>query len=434
MSMKAEGILLSIPLLFSISTQAAENPGPPVEKPNILLILADDLGYEKLGCYGGLGTSTPNLDKMAEKGALFTRTYTSPVCTPSRMSLYTGSYTPRHQYTKVLPIHLGSKEVVDFENRFPTYAQSLKEAGYQTSVTGKWQLGALEFYPDHCKSAGFDSWCVWQIWKDNRKTVRYWEPTINRDGQIMRTTEKDFGPDMLTNYVIDRMKAAKEAGEPFLIHHNMLLPHDPIIETPDDVKAGRGASLDHMISYLDKQVGILLNALNELHLTDQTIVFFMGDNGTFAQSPRMTTQGEVAGGKYDLNDGGSHVPFIAYAPGRVPANSKVNDLIDFADFFPTICELAGANIPRHANPDGISFVKPLTGKGAGERQWVTSGIDDDFFIFDGEWRLHAKDSKLFDCRQLPNEAAADETSAEAKKAREKLAPVVERLKQIAVNN
>ncbi len=432
MGPKAESILLSIPLAFAITAQGAEKAEQPVEKPNILLILADDLGYEKLGCYGGLGTSTPNLDKMAEKGTLFTRTYTSPVCTPSRMSLYTGNYTPRHQYTKVLPIHLGSKEVVDFENRFPTYAQSLREAGYQTSVTGKWQLGALEFYPVHCKSAGFDSWCVWQIWKDNHKTVRYWGPTLNRDGQIMAATEKDFGPDMLTDYVIDRMKAAKKAGKPFLIHHNMMLPHDPIIKTPDDVKTGQDASLDHMISYLDKQVGILLRTLDELELADQTIVFFMGDNGTFAEQPRKTVRGEVTGGKFHLNDGGSHVPFIAYAPGRVPANSKVDDLIDFADFFPTICELAGASIPAHANPDGISFVKPLTGKGAGERQWVTSGINNDFFIFDGEWRLHAVDNRLVDCRQLPKEKTEVPDSEEAEKARKKLAPIVERLKQLSV--
>jgi arylsulfatase A len=213
----------------------------------------------------------------------------------------------------------------------------------------------------------------------------------------------------------------------------MMLPHDPIIETPDDVKTGQDASLDHMITYLDKQVGILLNALDELNLADHTIVFFMGDNGTFAKSPRMTTKGEVTGGKFDLNDGGSHVPFIAYAPGRIPANRKADDLIDFTDFFPTICELAGATIPEHANPDGISFVKPLTGKGTGERQWVTSGINDDFFIFDGQWRLHAADNRLVDCRQLPKEKPEVSGSAEAEKARKKLAPIVESLKQLSVN-
>lgn len=136
------------------------------QRPNILLIVADDLGYEMLGCYGSLETDTPNLDKMAKDGVMFTRAYTSPVCTPSRMSLYTGTYMPRHQFSSVLPIHVGSDIAVDMQE-WPTYAQTLRAAGYATSVTGKWQLAGLEFHPDHCLQAGFDSWCVWQIWKED---------------------------------------------------------------------------------------------------------------------------------------------------------------------------------------------------------------------------------------------------------------------------
>lgn len=421
----------SLAVLAGYTPLQAENTD--TEKPNILFILADDIGYEKLGCYGGVNTFTPNLDEMATKGVIFTKTYGSPVCTPSRMSIYTGCYTPRHKHTTVLPVHLGTKEYVDFNNQFTTYAQLLRDSGYQTSVTGKWQLATLEYHPEHCKSAGFDSWCVWQIWKDGEKTKRYWAPTLNRDGQIINATESDFGPNLLTQYVIDRMKAAKIANQPFLIHHNIMLPHVPIVKTPNEIESGEEASLDHMIAYMDKQVGILLDAINEMGLSSNTYVFFVGDNGTDVITPRMTRNGQVTGGKRTLNDGGTHLPFIALAPGRIPANNKINDLIDFADFFPTLCELASVPIPTNVAPDGISFVNLLTGKGPGQRQWVTSGIYDDFFVFDGEWRLHAKGNALYDCRNLPKEEIVTEESAESQKARKKLDPVIETLKAIAAN-
>ncbi len=412
-------------IIFSCSTETSLN-----QRPNILFIVADDLGYEKLSCYGGLNTSTPNLDKMASEGVMFTRTYGSPVCTPSRMSLYTGSYVPRHKYIAVLPIHTGTKKAVDFTDRFVTYAQLLRNAGYLTSVTGKWQLAALEYHPDHCRSAGFDSWFVWQIWHNNQKTLRHWNPTLNRDGKIIKATEKDFGPDMLTEYVIEQMRTAKEAKKPFLIHHNMMLPHWPIIKTPADIEMGRPASLDNMINYMDMQVGKLMDALSDLDLSENTIVLFVGDNGTDVDTPRMTNKGQITGGKSDLNHGGTHVPLIAYAPGRIPYNKEIADLVEFADFFPTICELANVEIPKGANPDGISFVDPLTGKGAGQRKWVTAGFKNDYFVFDGKWRLHHLNDSLVDCRELPLEKAADLNSNNAKEAKARLMPILNELRKL----
>ena len=410
--------------------QIAGTTATAAERPNILLIVADDLGYEKLGCYGGLNTSMPNLDTMASRGTRFTRAYTSPVCTPSRMSLYTGMYTPRHKFVRVLPVHNGTKKAVDFDKRFVCYAQLLRDAGYQTSVTGKWQLAALEFHPEHCRSAGFDSWCVWQIWHDNQKTKRYWQPTLNRDGKILDGIQERFGPDVLTEYVIERMRAAKDSGKPFCIHHNMMLPHVPIVRTPDDVQKNRAADLDRMIGYLDAQVGKLLAALAELDLVDNTIVFFVGDNGTDVVSARRTTAGQVIGGKHYLNDGGAHVPLIAYSPSRIPAGKKVDALVDMADFFPTLCELAGVECPHDAAPDGVSFVGLLTGQGAGKRSWVTAGIGADFFVFDGHWRLHHKNGKLIDCRKLPKETEADMTTDEAKAAKARLLPALKDLRRL----
>jgi arylsulfatase A-like enzyme len=134
------------------------------DKPNLLFIFADDIGYECLGSYGGLDFKAPHLDRMAREGIRFTRAHTSQVCTPSRVSLHTGMYVPRHDHVGVLPVHLGTKKKVDFES-MRTFAQQLRKNGYATNVIGKWQLATLEAWPNHIKQAGFDSWCVWQIWR-----------------------------------------------------------------------------------------------------------------------------------------------------------------------------------------------------------------------------------------------------------------------------
>jgi arylsulfatase A len=429
--MRTKIILSGLTILFSVLQFSCSKQNKQIpQKPNILILFADDLGYEKVSCYGGLDVQTPNIDKLAAGGMLFENTFTSPVCTPSRMSFYMGEYTPRHKYTRVLPVHLGTEEKVDFNDRFTCYAKLLRDAGYQTSVTGKWQLATLEYHPNHIKSAGFNSWCVWQIWKDGVKTTRYWNPTFNRDGKILEVEENKFGSDVLTDYVVEKMESAKNDGQPFLIHHNIMLPHYPIIQTPDDKSQNREASLDNLIRYLDKQIGILTKALDDLELNENTYVFFLGDNGTESDVPRKTIQGEVTGGKHQLNHGGMHVPFIAYAPGKISAGTRVHDLIDFVDFFPTICELAGVQIPENANPDGIAFTSILNGTANGKRAFVTGGIRDDFCVFDGNWRLHHQNDVLVDCRELPMEKPANLNSAEARKAKEKLLPYLNELRKI----
>lgn len=209
------------------------------ERPNILFLVADDLGYEMVGCYGSLEAGTPRIDQLASEGMRFARAYGSPVCTPTRMSLDTGEYPTRHGSTRVLPVHEGTREAVDFRKRFASYAQSLRRAGYATSVTGKWQLATLEFHPEHMRDAGFDSWCVWQIWRDGAKTTRYWDPCLNHDGAISDDVANRFGPDVLADYVIAQMKRAVDEGRPFCIQHNVMLPHLPIVATPAEKDQAR---------------------------------------------------------------------------------------------------------------------------------------------------------------------------------------------------
>jgi arylsulfatase A len=373
-----------------------------IDHPNILLIVADDLGCEALGCYGGLDFSTPHLDRLASEGMRFSLAYTSPVCTPSRMTFYTGTYVTRHKYYDVLPVHLGTKKAVDFRNRWTTFAQLLREAGYATSVTGKWQLAALEFHPEHCRDAGFDSWCVWQIWRNGAKTTRYWNPTFNHDGRVRDDIADRFGPDVLADCVIDQMNSAVAANRPFYIHHNMLLPHEPIIETPADRASGKPASLAGMIHYMDGLCGRIISAVDELGIADNTYIIFIGDNGTDSNQPRRTTAGTVRGGKRDLNDAGTHVPLIVRCPSKVEPGAVADDLVDLADLFPTTCDLADVDIPARFPIDGVSFAGRLLRGEPSKRAYVTGGIHGAASVFDGQWRLNSK-GRVIDCRELPKE-------------------------------
>ena len=162
-------------------------------------------------------------------------------------------------------------EAVDFKS-MPTFAQLLQARGYQTSTTGKWQLATLHNHPKHIAEAGFDSWCVWQIWDGTAKTERYWNPYFNRDGTVLKNISKRYGPDVLEKYVWERMTKARDAHEPFPISSNMLLPHDPITETPRDRELGRPAALANMIEYLDHLVGLTLAKVGELGIRDNTYV------------------------------------------------------------------------------------------------------------------------------------------------------------------
>lgn len=412
------------------SRQAAAEPSAceseePAQQPNVLLIFADDLGYEMLGAYGGKEVSTPHLDALGGEGVRFARAYTSPVCTPSRMSLYTGTYVTRHKYYNVLPVHLGTRKAVDF-SKIATLPKLLNAAGYATSVTGKWQLATLEFHPQHCRSAGFDSWCVWQIWKEGAKTTRYWDPCFNHDGKIRTDVADRYGPDVLADYVIDQMKSAVAAKKPFFIQHNMMLPHWPILDTPNEKRSGEPASLNNMTAYADKLVGKLVAAVDELGIGEDTYIIFAGDNGTDSKKPRMITGGDVRGGKTDLNDAGMHVPLLVRRKGVIAPGTVRNDLVDIADMLPTICELAGVEAPN-ANIDGISFATAVRGGDDSKRTFVTGGYGGKYCVFDGQWRLLSNGKRLIDCHQLPAEKLAEKGDKEAELARVRLEKVMQSL-------
>lgn len=430
---------------FLIAWSPLDTPRLLAAPPNLLLIYADDLGYETLGCYGGLDFHTPRLDQMASEGIRFSRAYTSPVCTPSRVSLHTGLYVSRHKHLGVLPVHRGTDQKVDFVS-MPTFAQLLRRNGYWTSVTGKWQLATLEKWPNHLRQAGFDSWCVWQIWQDGRKTLRHWKPTFNQDGKVRGDIRDRFGPDVLVEYVVSEMKTANAAGKPFLIVHNELLPHDPIIKTPDDRELGRPASLGNMIQYMDQLVGRLLDSIEALGIRENTYVIFMGDNGTHeedfknpkASEPserphtRHTSRGRVNGGKFKIGDAGTHVPLLVWGPTSIPKHSVCDELVDVVDLFPTLCELSNTLVPDDI--DGRSLAPQIHGKRGVTRHWVHHGIASSpnrvggTSVFDGSWRWLHQTGQLWDASALPQERPAKDR-AEAAQAKRRLSEIANRITQ-----
>jgi len=433
---------------MSLESTEAQPPEVKPHKPNILFIYVDDLGYEGLGCYGGLDFSTPHLDQMAAEGVRFSRAYASGVCTPSRVSMHTGLYSTRHQHTGVLPVHKGTKEIVDF-GKMTTYAQVLRERGYRTAVTGKWQLATLEKHRDHPRDAGFDSWCLWQIWITDpktgkgKKTTRYWKPTFNMDGAVREDISERFGPDVLADYVIEKMTEATAANKPFLIVHNEMLPHYPMVQTPDDlaISPQRPADLVNMVSYMDKLVRRLLDAVEELGIRDNTYVLFMADNGTeerFFKNPRKgqpgekahtrhTTAGKVNYGKHTVSDGGTHVPMIWWGSEAIAKGAVCNDLVDIVDIFPTFCELGGAPLPGQLMLDGHSIVPQIHGLPGRSHVYTLGAAGSREAIFDGRWRLK-KTGALIDARNLPEELPANEEDPEASAARTRLQVIMKSLR------
>ena len=436
---KGIGTILVWAFLLSAYSAAAQ--------PNILLIYADDIGYEALNCYGGLDFRTPRLNRMAGEGVRFSRAYASPVCTPSRVSLHTGLYVPRHGHFGVLPVHRGTDKKVDF-GEMPTFAHLMRRDGYLTSVTGKWQLATLEVWPEHIRDAGFDSWCIWQIWRAGKKTLRHWTPTFNQDGRVRGDIAERFGPDVLVDYVIEQMTEAKAAGKPFLIVHNELLPHDPIIQTPAEKASGKPASLGRMINYLDGLVGRLLDAVEELGIRDNTYVVFMGDNGTHEEDfrnpkagqpgerrhTRHTKAGRVNGGKFKLGDAGTHVPLIVWGAASVPMAAVCDELVDVVDLFPTFCELSGTRIPTELKTDGRSIAPQIHGRAGAKRDWVHHAISGKgdlrgAGVFDGQWRYFERGGRVWDARSLPTEIPVTEADPKVKAAKGRLAEIHERISQ-----
>jgi arylsulfatase A len=367
-------------------------------RPNIILIMADDLGYETIGANGGASYKTPHLDRLATTGVRFTHCFVQPLCTPTRVQLMTGKYNVRNY--------------VDFGNMDPqavTFANLFKQAGYATCMTGKWQLGRDLDLP---KKYGFDEYCLWQ---HTRRPPRYQNPGLEINGVEKDFNKGEYGPDLVNDYAIDF--CARHKDKPFFLYYPMMLTHGPYQPTPDsstwDPKAiGEGVNhapkhFGHMVEYMDKLIGKLIASLDKQGLRENTLVLFLGDNGTGAGTRSMMGNQEIIGGKGSTNEFGMHVPLIASWPKNIATGKVTSDLVDSTDFLPTICAAAGVTIPTDLKIDGRSFLPQLKGETGTPRPWIYSwysprGERLREFAFDHHYKLY-KSGDFFHISADPSE-------------------------------
>jgi arylsulfatase A len=367
-------------------------------RPNVIVIMGDDLGYETIGANGGTSYRTPTLDGLAKSGVRFTHCYVQPLCTPTRVQLMTGMYNVRNY--------------VDFGNMDPqatTFGNLFQAAGYMTCMVGKWQLGRDLGQP---KKYGFDEYCLWQ---HTRRPPRYVNPGLEYNGVEKDFTKGEYGPDLVNDYALDFIARNKE--RPFFLYYAMMLTHGPYMATPDSKdwdpkEMGESGSKDpqhfaDMVEYMDKLLGKLMAGLEKAGVRENTLVLFLGDNGTGAGTRSMMGQREVIGGKGSTTDTGMHVPLIASWPGKIASGKTCDDLVDSTDFLPTICEAAGVTIPPSLTIDGRSFLPQLKGETGKPREWIYSwysprGEALREFAFDQHYKLY-RNGDFFDLQSDPGE-------------------------------
>lgn len=392
------------------------------KRPNIVLIMADDLGYECLGCYGSASYQTPVLDSLAATGVRFENCHSQPLCTPSRVKIMTGKYNFRNYKA------FGVLDPSDY-----TFAHLLKQAGYATCVAGKWQLfGRQEGWEGKGatpEQAGFDEYCLWQV---KELGERYANPTVLRNG-VLEILDGAYGPDVYCDSIVNFMKQQRE--RPFFVYFPMCLVHNPFEPTPDSPEwntergKDRNTYFADMVAYMDKLVGRIVDTLEELGLRDNTLVIFTGDNGTNRRIASKMRDGRVVeGAKGRTVDTGTHVPLIANWPGTVPEGRVCGDLIGFEDFFPTFADVSGASPPGDLVVDGRSFLPQLRGEEGEPHDALLCYYDPQWgkweracFARDIEWKLY-DDGRLYNVRQDPLEQhpMTEDNEDEVLKVRRKL--------------
>lgn len=396
--MNKSTIILPVSLLLLNACQNNEGQTNVPQKPNIIYILADDLGYGDLSCYGQKLYSTPNIDSLAKSGLKFTRHYSgSTVCAPSRSALMTGRHTG-HTFIR------GNKEVKP-EGQYPlkddavTIAESLKEIGYVTGAFGKWGLGSPasegdpnnqgfdEFYGYNCQRMGHNYY-PYHLWHNQTKVMLA--------GNEGRKTEQ-YGPDMIHDQALNFIDENKD--KPFFLYYPTIIPHAELFAPESYMLKHRGqyepekqytgvdygenyrlgpygsqteahAAFAAMVNVLDDHVGEIVAKLKAEGLYENTLIIFTSDNGPHleggADPDFFNSNGIFKGYKRDLYEGGIRVPMIAVWEGNIQSGTETNHLSAFWDVFPTLAEITGAGLPDET--DGISFLPILLGKTNQQKQ------------------------------------------------------------------
>lgn len=419
------GYFFRAALLLIASVAQSSIIAADANRPNILLILADDVGSDAIGCYGGQSYPTPHIDALAGSGMRFTHAFAMPVCHPTRVCLMTGRYPFRFGPE-------GSKW-----GGFPKPAEAiaigncLKQAGYATAVAGKWQLCMMKDDLDHPRRTGFDEWCLFG-WHEGG---RYHDPLIYQNGKVRKDTSGRYGPDLYIEFLIDFMRRSHADGKPFFAYYPMALCHEVTNDLKDQYvafyKDGRWMYYAEMMASMDDMVGRLMAALNRMQIRENTLVLFTTDNGTPAgtyttvdsggkmvRTPVVSLRNGIAvpGGKGKLDDTGTRVPLIASWPGRIQAGTEVDCLVDMTDYLPTLSAIAGVGDDGVAR-DGVSFASTLFGTAEHnhKRPWIFIEHQGKRCVRTPRWKLYP-DGRFYDMQNDPGEWTALDAGQLSKEA------------------
>jgi len=349
-----------------IRTARAQTQASPTQKPNILFMLVDNLGYGELGVYGGgatRGAPTPRIDKLAGEGLRLTNMNMEAQCTPSRSAILTGRYAIRSG-THSVPFGGVADGLTQWE---VTLAESLSAAGYATALNGKWHLGSHDGRLPN--DQGFDEWYGIPRTTDEA----FWpgsagySPNIMPPEQIMEGRKGEKSRDVkvydleqrrlidaeITRRSIAFMERQAQARKPFFAYATLTQPHLPTLPNPAFAgKTGNGDWAD-MLAEMDHNVGEMLDAVDRLGIRDNTIVIFASDNGPEFIKPWDGWAGPWRGQYFTAWEGGIRVPFLIRWPGTVPAGRVSNEIVHAVDLFPTLASLTGAAVPKDRPIDGV---------------------------------------------------------------------------------
>jgi arylsulfatase A-like enzyme len=386
-------------------------------QPNILFILADDLGYADLSCYGRRDFTTPNIDRIAAEGVRFTQAYAnSAVCTASRVALVTGRYQYRLAVGLEEPLSTRTPRKVGLPPDHPTLPSILKKAGYRSALVGKWHLGSLpEFGPlqsGYDYFFGFRSGAVDYFTHKSGPAATGTEDLWEGDVKIRQA---GYLTDLLGNRTVDMVQNYAKDGQPFLISLHFNAPHWPWEAPGDEAESQRIANLFHydggtqrtyqrMIQQMDLQIGRVLQILDATGAARSTIVIFTSDNG----GERFSDTWPFTGRKTELLEGGLRIPAIIRWPDRLPGGIASEQVTIGMDWFPTLLAAAGTSPDPAYASDGIDLL-PLLAQGAAvpRKLFWRYKYNDQQAARDGNWKyLKILDNTfLFDVAQDPMERA-----------------------------
>ena len=381
-------IFVSFIFLFNSCTQSNINH----DKPNVILIMADDLGYEALGINGADEYNTPVLDSLALNGINFNHAYSQPLCTPTRVKIMTGkpNYVNYEFFTYLNPNQ-------------KTFGNLFQENGYITALAGKWQLNGVQYDLDNNQDLnrphkfGFDQYCLWWL---RERGDRFANPNIVQNGEKLKKDINDYGPDIFTDFIVDFIDKNKD--DPFFIYYPMALVHDPFLPTPDSDdwtdlekrnKGNKPIYFSDMLTYMDKIVGRISNALDKNKL-DNTILIFIGDNGTDTKVVTLNKGTEIRGAKGSTIKYASNVPMIVNWKSQIKKGFESDAMIDFTDFYATFEDILNTESKKSY---GKSILPLITNNDYSERDvlityydpiWGTGGLGRGVYAQNKEFKLY----------------------------------------------